>query len=279
VARPERNNVDYFPFLCKEGKTMYYIEEKYRNDGFATWIKILRQLAVTDYHYLNLSNKVDVMFLSSKCKVSEDVLIAIINDLAEMGEFELNLWKESRVLFSVKFIDHISDAYLKRNNKCITLPGLLTLLDSLGVRKLGKSKPKGDVNPQSKVDYSKLEENKEDQMNGAGKPASLTIEDRSKNFMNKIAVHLEEYSKEMLREFYDYWTESNEGGRKMKFEMQKTFDIQKRLAKWASNQKTKPNGTTKNRRESPEELAEAWAKRVKQDFDSGVLSGNQPTTS
>ncbi len=136
---------------------------------------------------------------------------------------------------------------------------------------------------ESKSNARREEENREEErrreLNGAGKPASLTIDDRSKNFMTKIAVHLEEYPKEMLREFYDYWTESNEGGRKMKFEMQKTFDIQKRLAKWASNQKTKPNGTTKNRRETPEELAEAWAKRVKQDFDSGVLSGNQPATS
>ena len=43
MARPERNNVDYFPFLCKEGKAMFYIEQKYGNDGYATWIKLLRQ--------------------------------------------------------------------------------------------------------------------------------------------------------------------------------------------------------------------------------------------
>lgn len=53
MARPERNNVDYFPFICKEGKAMYYIEQKYNNDGYATWVKLLRQLAVTNYHFLN----------------------------------------------------------------------------------------------------------------------------------------------------------------------------------------------------------------------------------
>jgi uncharacterized protein DUF4373 len=160
MARPERNNVDYFPFICKEGKTMYYIEDKYKNDGFATWIKILRQLAVTDYHYLNLSNRVDIMFLSSKCKVSEDVLISIINDLCDMGEFEPDLWHESRILFSVKFVAHIEDAYEKRKTKCISLPGLLTLLDSLGIRKLNKLPLKGDDNTQSKVKESKVKESK-----------------------------------------------------------------------------------------------------------------------
>ena len=41
----------------------------------------------------------------------------------------------------------------------------------------------------------------------------------------------------MLIRFIDYWTESNEGGRKMKFEMQKTFDIRRRLVKWKDNDK------------------------------------------
>jgi len=160
MARPERNNVDYFPFLCKEGKSMYYIEERYGNDGFATWIKILRQLAVTDYHYLNLFSKIELMFLASKCKISEDVLIAIINDLCELGEFDRELWAENRILFSEKFINHISDAYMKRNNKCITLEGLLHLLDSLGVRKLGKFPLKDPVNPQSKEEYTKEKKTK-----------------------------------------------------------------------------------------------------------------------
>ena len=155
MARPARNNVDYFPFMCKEGKTMFYIEERYGNDGFASWIKILRQLAVTDYHYLNLSNRVELMYLASKCKVSEDVLISIINDLTDMGEFDSDLWKNNKILFSVKFINHISDAYTKRNNKCITLPGLRVLLQGLGVLKPSKCTLKGVDNPQSIVEYTK----------------------------------------------------------------------------------------------------------------------------
>lgn len=37
--------------------------------------------------------------------------------------------------------------------------------------------------------------------------------------------------------FIDYWTESNMGGSKMKFEMQKTFDVKRRLLKWFGNEK------------------------------------------
>ena len=38
-----------------------------------------------------------------------------------------------------------------------------------------------------------------------------------------------------MNNFIYYWTESNEGGKKMKFEMQKTFDIKRRLVKWRDN--------------------------------------------
>lgn len=143
---------------------MYYIEQKYGNDGFATWIKILRQLAVTEYHYLNLGSKPQVMFLSAKCKVSEETLLAIIQDLCDMGEFETFLWAENRVIFSIKFVAHVQDAYAKRSNKCIDLPGLLLLLEGLGVRKphttTDKLPLKGPVNPQSKEEYTKENETK-----------------------------------------------------------------------------------------------------------------------
>lgn len=241
MARPERNNVDYFPFLCKEGKSMYYIEEKYKNDGFATWIKILRQLAVTDYHYLNLSQKTDRMFLSSKCKVSEEVLEAIINDLVELGEFESDLWLENKIIFSTKFIAHIEDAYDKRKTKCITLPGLLTLLDSLGIRKLSKSTLKGSDNTQSKVKETKEDKSK---VSDAGEPA--TIEQRCKIFFDRVFAFEGRYARSTLQEFYDYWTEKNEGGRRVRFEMQKVFDIQKRLVTWSKNEKQQYHGTRKS---------------------------------
>jgi len=54
MARPEKNNVEYFPFICEDGKKMFYIEETYGNDGFATFVKLLRELAKADNHYLNI---------------------------------------------------------------------------------------------------------------------------------------------------------------------------------------------------------------------------------
>lgn len=160
MARPERNNVDYFPFMCEDGNKMFYIEETYGNDGFATFVKLLRELAKTNYHFLDLSKPTTLMFLSAKCKVSKEILLSIINDLVDLGKFDATLWNENKVIWCQDFVDSIQDAYIRRNNKCITFDGLLLHLTSLGIRKPSNGSKKGNKNPQSKVEYSKEEENK-----------------------------------------------------------------------------------------------------------------------
>lgn len=54
------------------------------------------------------------------------------------------------------------------------------------------------------------------------------------------------YDQEMLRAFCNYWTESNKSKTKMRFELEKVFEIGRRLATWKSREKTfinnKPNG-------------------------------------
>lgn len=162
MARPERNSVDYFPFFCEEGNKMFVLEATYGNDGFATFVKLLRELAKTDYHYLNLSKQSTLMYLSAKCKVSKEVLEAIINDLVDLGKFDHDLWTSNRIIWCQDFIDSIQDAYLKRNNKCLNYDGLLTLLDGLGVRKLSKCNRTDTGNAQIKENKIKEEESKEE---------------------------------------------------------------------------------------------------------------------
>jgi len=87
---------------------------------------------------------------------------------------------------------------------------------------------------------------KEEEKEKFGADKSATIEQRALIFRDEVAKHLPNYSKEMLRSFYDYWTEMNQGGRKMRFEMQKVFDISKRLATWHRNENNKFNGKQTN---------------------------------
>lgn len=155
MARPERKTVDYFPHYISDGKKMFFIEQKYGNDGYATWFKILESLASTDDHFLNLNNKMDLLFLSAKCRVSEDVIFNILTDLSTLGEIDHFLWLNN-IVYSQKFIESIQDAYARRSNKCmnydsfcIHYSGLCTTITRLMYEKQYK-------NPQSKVEYTKV---------------------------------------------------------------------------------------------------------------------------
>lgn len=61
------------------------------------------------------------------------------------------------------------------------------------------------------------------------------LETRKHAFGEKLVPYIEQYGKALIREFFDYWTEHNENGRKMRFEKEKTFEISRRLTRWSKN--------------------------------------------
>jgi hypothetical protein len=58
---------------------------------------------------------------------------------------------------------------------------------------------------------------------------------RKKNFANQLADYVGKYSKDILNEFYLYWTEHGTNDKKMRFEKQTSFDISRRLNNWLKN--------------------------------------------
>lgn len=54
-------------------------------------------------------------------------------------------------------------------------------------------------------------------------------------FVLEVSAFKEKYSTEMLEAFVDYWTEPNKSKTKLRYELQKTFDIGRRLKTWSKN--------------------------------------------
>ncbi|MBP1616146.1 MAG: hypothetical protein H6Q13_3594 [Bacteroidetes bacterium] len=75
----------------------------------------------------------------------------------------------------------------------------------------------------------------------AAKAATLS---RKKDFGKNLVPYMEKYGKEMIRAFFDYWSEMNKSETKMRFEKQPTWEVAKRLATWANKEKF--NGRNKN---------------------------------
>ena len=63
------------------------------------------------------------------------------------------------------------------------------------------------------------------------------IEDRKLKFASTLEPFLETYGKVFLNDFYKYWTEPNKSKTKFRQELEKTWDLSRRLETWAKNDK------------------------------------------
>lgn len=240
MARPPKNNCDYFPHDSgmRDHPKVKALRSKFGITGYALWSMLIEFLTSCDGNVFKYSD-MQVELLAGDFGVSATEIRGVLDYCITL---EL-LFNRDGFINSDSLDERLAPVYEKR--------GKAKELSAQQRRENGKfatNNTEGTVVtvteiPQSKVKESKSEESKVNDSD-AGKPA--TIEQRASDFMDKVAQHLNGYSKEMLRDFYDYWTEKNEGGRKMRFEMQKVFDIERRLKTWDSNEKK--NGSFKNKR-------------------------------
>ena len=56
---------------------------------------------------------------------------------------------------------------------------------------------------------------------------------RRTDFYQSILPYVDQYDREMLNDFFQYWTELDKRRQRMRFEMQKTWETSKRLSTWA----------------------------------------------
>lgn len=87
--------------------------------------------------------------------------------------------------------------------------------------------------------------------------------EKKENFYNALIPFVELYGREMVREFFDYWTEPNKSKTKMRFELEKTWDLKRRLNTWDSRRRipsnNQANGTGANPRTNSTEARQQRA--------------------
>jgi hypothetical protein len=130
-----------------------------------------------------------------------------------------------------------------------------------------QTKRKRNANDIQTTPIKEEEENKKEKnINNSNKLELLNK--RKIEFSETLSPFLTKYGKDMLNEFFSYWTEPNKSLTKLKFELQKTWSVELRLSTWARNNKNfktsnngKTNDTTRSERQS--------------EYLSNVLRGNQ----
>ena len=86
--------------------------------------------------------------------------------------------------------------------------------------------------------------NKRATTNKNDKNVKNDIKERKAEFKKLLAKHKDVYVLEMIKDFYEYWTEHSPNDKKLRFEKQTSFDVNRRLKTWLKN--SKQTYTSKN---------------------------------
>jgi hypothetical protein len=156
AGRKDKNTVEYFPHYCTGGKTLYIIENKFGNNGYAVLFKTFELLGSNDHHYIDCRNPDIWEFVQAKMKLLSTELKQIYDTLAITGTIHKELW-DHKVIWSPNFIKNVEEVYKRRNTKCLQFSDLCTQLSI-------KCKHKYDLygNPVNGNTHSRVERSKEE---------------------------------------------------------------------------------------------------------------------
>ena len=202
MARPTKQTVDYFPHSCKHGKTMFILEQKYGNDGYAFWFKLLELLGSSEGHYLKLENPADWEYLTATTKLTGETCEEILDLLAKLEAIDQEAWKK-KIVWSDRFVDNVKEVYRKRKIDMPVKPDCLRRVKQGFFRKkhVGGGVSTA-INTQSKVKESKVEEIKEKE----SKKESNTAKKFKPPTTNEIALYCQERKNRVSAEkFHDFY--------------------------------------------------------------------------
>lgn len=166
MARPKRLSVDFFPHYVKGGRTLFILEERFGNDGYAFWFKLLESLGERDGHCLDCNDATEWSYFLAKTHVNEKDAGQIINTLVQLGKIDAELWNDHRLIWVQNLVDNFSEIYRKRGIALPKKPTFAPEKRNNDRRNLTTPEVSVAETPQSKVKESKVKKSKETDVHG-----------------------------------------------------------------------------------------------------------------
>lgn len=188
MTRPRKQTVDYFPHTCNHGQTMFIIEQRYGNDGYAFWFKLLELLGNSEGHFLDCNKPATWNYLAAKTLVPKEKAEEILDLLSELEAIDTELWK-SKIIWSDNFLKGLAFAY---RNREVAIPDKPVIHR----KESGICGVTGVMNPQSKVNESKGKKTKGN--NKSVIPLDFSISDEVRKWAeskgyDRLEEHLEAF--------------------------------------------------------------------------------------
>jgi hypothetical protein len=187
MARPSKNGVDYFSHDTSSGKTIFTLESKFGNDGYAFWFKLLETLGSQDTLSLDCNNLPDWEYLIAKTRVSEVTATEILDTLSRINAIDFELWSK-KIIWVQKFADRLTPVFRKRHTEIPIKPSFCDrntsiTEDSVEISTQRKGKERKGKESKGKeiyVPYETIVERFNDICHSLSKVASITDKRKDK---------------------------------------------------------------------------------------------------
>lgn len=149
MARPQRNNADYFPHLARlrNGKRVKALRNIWKNDGYAFYCIFLEILTAEDFHQWR-QTEVSMELLAAEVGVSGAETNLMMEYCIKLGLF----YRENDIVRCPELVEFLGPLYAKRvrngTNLGVSAPETIQVCTTSGVS--------GVQNTQSKVKESKV---------------------------------------------------------------------------------------------------------------------------
>lgn len=206
-----------------------------------------RARAINIPQYMGNNLDINNKFLNINIPESDSKLIFSENNLDSDNNSDRDKLKslEDNLENSAQVIDH------KQENKVINKK------DNPTHAREGNSSPQAPA-PEKAVTVRKPETMEEKR---------AKCEMRKQKFKDELETYAQSYPADMLRDFFDYWTEMNKSRTMMRFEQQKTWETRLRLATWA--RRNEARGKPRKRGSTILEAVSAVARSIEDDKKNG----------
>jgi hypothetical protein len=154
MPRPEKENVEFFSHDVTGGKTLFALESRFGNDGYAFWFKLLELLGAEKGLFFDCNNDESWIYMVSRARVDEHTAQEIISLLARLNAIDKELW-ECGIIWCQNFVDRLDHLYKRRKTTKPEKPDISVIVTETSV--IATETPVSAYNnDQSKVKESKV---------------------------------------------------------------------------------------------------------------------------
>lgn len=244
MARPRKQGLDYFPFdvtTFNDIKVRKLI--KYQGGKAVTVYALLLCLIYKSGYYIQWDE--ELPFVISELTGFEEAYIReVINVCLTLGLFSNDIYRTSGVLTSrgiqIRFKDvsekcrrtGIVDEYSLISSEDTAVSSEETPISSEETSVSSAKTPVSSEFSTQRKENKRKENKKKSIKEKTAAAHAATLAEREMAFYESIRPFAAKYPVEMLRAFFDYWSEPQRSGTKMRFELQPTWELSRRLATW-----------------------------------------------